>query len=71
MQPLFFSFRSTVPKLKKNVLMKKWHLIENQPRLKQIYKELSFYHTSEESLKIKLIKAKLQAKNPRAWETRC
>ena len=44
----------------KNILMEKWHLIENQPLLREIFKEppLISYRKGK-SLKDMLVKAKL------------
>ena len=36
--PFVTQYQPSVPGLK-NILMKHWHLIENQPLLRQIYKE--------------------------------
>ena len=37
--PFVTEYRPSVPNLK-NILMSKWHLIENQPLLREIYKDL-------------------------------
>ena len=36
--PFVTEYQSSVPNLK-NILMSKWHLIENQPVLREIYKD--------------------------------
>ena len=45
-------YRPSVPNLK-NILMSKWHLIENQPLLREIYKDppgLHCLHTEKRGL---------------------
>ena len=57
--PFVTQYQPSVPNLK-NVLMEKWHLIQNQPSLQQIFKEppLISYKTGK-SLKDILVRAKL------------
>ena len=57
--PFVTEYRPSVPNLK-NILMSKWHLIENQPLLREIYKEppLLSYRKGR-SLKDVLVRAKL------------
>ena len=57
--PLVTQFQPSLPCLK-NILMDKWHLIQNQPLLREIYKEppLISYRKGK-SLKDMLVKAKL------------
>ena len=38
MLPFVTEYRPSVPNLK-NILMSKWHLIENRPQLREIYKD--------------------------------
>ena len=56
---LVTQYQPSVPNLK-NVLMEKWHLIQNQPSLRQIFKEppLISYKRGK-SLKDILVRAKL------------
>ena len=57
--PFVTEYRPSVPNLK-NILMSKWHLIENQPLLREIYKDppLLSYRKGR-SLKGVLVRAKL------------
>ena len=57
--PFVTEYRPSVPNLKR-ILMSKWHLIENQPVLREIYKDppLLLYRKGK-SLKDILVKAKL------------
>ena len=57
--PFVTEYRPSVPNLK-NILMSKWHLIENQPLLREIYKDppLLSYRKGR-SLKNVLVRAKL------------
>ena len=57
--PFVTQFQPSLPGLK-NILMEKWHLIENQPLLREIFKEppLISYRKGK-SLKDMLVKAKL------------
>ena len=57
--PFVTEYRPSVPNLK-TILMSKWHLIENQPLLREIYKEppLLSYRKGR-SLKDVLVRAKL------------
>ena len=57
--PFATQFQRSLPFLK-NILMDKWHLIQNQPLLREIYKEppLISYRKGK-SLKSMLVKAKL------------
>ena len=57
--PFVTQYQPSVPNLK-NVLMEKWHLIQNQPSLRQIFKEppLISYKRGK-SLKDILVRAKL------------
>ena len=57
--PFVTEYRPSVPNLK-NILMSKWHLIENQPLLREIYKDppLLSYRKGR-SLKDVLVRAKL------------
>ena len=57
--PFVTEYRPSVPNLR-NVLMSKWHLIENQPLLRHIYKDppLISYRMGK-SLKDTLVRAKL------------
>ena len=57
--PFVTQYQPSVPNLK-HVLMQKWHLIQNQPSLRQIFKEppiISFKR--DKSLKDILVRAKL------------
>lgn len=55
----FLLAAKSVPNLK-NILMSKWHLIENQPLLKEIYREPPFIsYRKGKSLKDILVRAKL------------
>ena len=52
-------YNPSVPNLK-NILMSKWHLIENQPLLREIYREPPFIsYRKGKSLKDILVRAKL------------
>ena len=52
-------YRPSVPNLK-NILMSKWHLIENQPLLREIYKDPPLLsYRKERSLGDVLVRAKL------------
>ena len=57
--PFVTQYNPSVPNLK-NILMSKWHLIENQPLLREIYREppLVSYRRGK-SLKDILVRAKL------------
>ena len=57
--PFVTEYRPSVPNLK-NILMSKWHFIENQPLLREIYKDppLLSYRKGR-SLKNVLVRAKL------------
>ena len=57
--PFLTQFHPSLPRLK-NILMEKWHLIQNQPLLREIYKvpPLISYRKGK-SLKDMLVKAKL------------
>ena len=57
--PFVTQFQPSLPNLK-NILMDKWHLIQNQPKLREIFKEppLISYRKGK-SLKEMLVKAKL------------
>ena len=57
--PFVTQYHPALPNLK-DTLMGKWHLIENQPQLREIFKELPIisYRTGK-SLKDILVKAKL------------
>ena len=57
--PFFTEYRPSVPNLK-TILMSKWHLIENHPLLREIYKDppLLSYRKGR-SLKDVLVRAKL------------
>ena len=57
--PFVTQYQPSVPGLK-NILMKHWHLIENQPLLRQIYKEPPIIsYKRGRSLTDILVKAKL------------
>ena len=57
--PFVTQYQPSVPSLK-NILMKHWHLIENQPLLRQIYKEPPIIsYKRGRSLTDILVKAKL------------
>ena len=57
--PFVTEYRSSVPCLK-NILMSKWHLIENQPLLREIYKEPPLLSYGKgRSLKNVFVRAKL------------
>ena len=59
LMPFVTQYNPSVPNLK-NVLMSKWHLIENQPLLREIYREPPFIsYRKGKSLKDILIRAKL------------
>ena len=59
LMPFVTQYNPSVPNLK-NILMSKWHLIENQPMLREIYREppLISYRRGK-SLKDILVRAKL------------
>ena len=59
LMPFVTQYNPSVPNLK-NILMSKWHLIENQPMLREIYREppLISYRRGK-SLKDTLVRAKL------------
>ena len=59
LMPFVTQYNPSVPNLK-NFLMSKWHLIENQPMLREIYREppLISYRRGK-SLKDILVRAKL------------
>ena len=59
LMPFVIQYNPSVPNLK-NILMSKWHLIENQPLLREIYTEppLVSYRRGK-SLKDILVRAKL------------
>ena len=44
--PFVTEYRPSVPYLK-NILMSKWHLIENQPLLRNIFKDPPHLHTEK------------------------
>ena len=57
--PFVTQYNPSVPNLK-NILMSKWHLIENQPLLREIYREPPFIsYRKGKSLKDILVRAKL------------
>ena len=57
--PFVTQFHPSLPCLKK-ILMEKWHLIQNQPLLREIYNELPLIsYKKGKSLKDMLVKAKL------------
>ena len=57
--PFVPEYRPSVPNLK-NILMKKWHLIENQPVLREIFKDPPILsYRKGRSLKDILVRAKL------------
>ena len=57
--PFVTQFHPSLPCLK-NILMEKWHLIQNQPPLREIYKETPLIsYRKGKSLKDMLVKAKL------------
>ena len=57
--PFVTEYRPSVPNLK-NILMKKWHLIENQPVLREIFKDPPILsYRKGRSLKDILVRAKL------------
>ena len=57
--PFVTEYRPSVPNLK-NILMKKWHLIENQPVLKEIFKDPPILsYRKGRSLKDILVRAKI------------
>ena len=57
--PFVTQYNPSVPNLKK-ILMSKWHLIENQPLLKEIYQDPPIVsYQREKSLKDILVRAKL------------
>ena len=57
--PFVTQFHPSLPCLK-NILMEKWHLIQNQPLLREIYKDLPLIsYRKGKSLKDMLVKTKL------------
>ena len=57
--PFVTQYNPSVPNLK-NILMSKWHLIENQPLLTEVYREPPFIsYRKGKSLKDILVRAKL------------
>ena len=59
LMPFVTQYNPSVPNLKK-ILMSKWHLIENQPLLREIYREPPFIsYRKGKSLKNILVRAKL------------
>jgi len=60
LMPFVTQYNPSVPNLK-NILMNKWHLIENQPLLREIYREppLISYRKGK-SLKDILVRAKFR-----------
>ena len=57
--PFLTTFHPAVPNLK-NILMSKWHLIQNLPLLREIYKELPIVsYKKGKSLGDILVRAKL------------
>ena len=57
--PFVTQYQPSVPDLK-NALMEKWHFIQNQPSLRQIFKEPPLIsYKSGKSLKDILVRAKL------------
>ena len=59
LMPFVTQYNPSVPNLK-NILMSKWHLIENQPLLREIYREPPFIsYRKGKSLKDILVRAKL------------
>ena len=57
--PFVTTFHPAVPNLK-NILMSKWHLIQNQPSLREIYKEPPIVsYKKGKSLGVILVRAKL------------
>ena len=59
LMPFVTQYNPSVPNLKK-ILMSKWHLIENQPLLREIYREPPFIsYRKGKSLKDILVRAKL------------
>ena len=57
--PFVTQYHPALPRLK-NILMEKWYLIQNQPTLREIFKEPPiFSYRSGKSLKDLLVKAKL------------
>ena len=58
--PFVTQFQPSLPCLKNILMDTEWHLIQNQPLLREIYKEPPFiYYRKGKSLKDMLIKAKL------------
>ena len=58
--PFVTQYEPSVPNIKQ-ALIKKWHIIQNQPRLREIFKEppiISF--KKEKSLKDILVRAKIE-----------
>ena len=59
LMPFVTQYNPSVPNLKK-ILMSKWHLIENQALLREIYREPPFiFYRKGKSLKDILVRAKL------------
>ena len=59
LMPFVTQYNPSVPNLK-NILMSKWHLIENRPLLREIYREPPFIsYRKGKSLKDILVRAKL------------
>ena len=59
LMPLVTQYNPSMPNLK-NILMSKWHLIQNQPLLREIYREPPFIsYRKGKSLKDILVRAKL------------
>ena len=44
--PFVTEYRPSVPNLK-NILMSKWHLIQNQPLLREVYKDHPYLHSDK------------------------
>ena len=60
LMPLVTQYNPSAPNLK-NILMREWYLIENNPLLREIYREPPFIsHRREESLNDILVRAKIQ-----------
>ena len=49
LMPFVTHYNSSVPNLK-NILMSKWHLIQNQPLPREIYREPPFFLTGKVNL---------------------
>ena len=47
--PFVTQYHPALPNLK-NILMGKWHLIQNQPNLKDFFRSHPYYHIAKESL---------------------